>query len=70
MRLEIRPSNVPHFDRNPNTGHPFGQDAEVTIATQTIVHDAVHPSTLELPVVPGVKYVDRCSAAAWQAPFL
>lgn len=54
IRLEISSSNFPHYDRNPNTGHPVGQDARLESATQTILHDAAHPSYLELPVVPSV----------------
>ena len=37
IRLEVSSSNFPHFDRNPNTGHPFGQDAQLVTATQTIL---------------------------------
>lgn len=54
IRLEISSSNFPHFDRNPNTGRPFGEDAQLVSATQTIYHDAEHPSHVELPVAPGV----------------
>jgi hypothetical protein len=54
IRLEISSSNFPHFDRNPNTGHPAGQDAKLRTAAQTIYHDAARPSYLELPVVPGI----------------
>ena len=39
------------FDRNPNTGHPFGQDAELKVADQTIFHDKDHPSIITLPIV-------------------
>jgi hypothetical protein len=39
------------FDRNPNTGHPFGQDSELKIADQTIFHDKDRPSMLTLPIV-------------------
>jgi putative CocE/NonD family hydrolase len=52
IRLEISSSNYPRFDRNPNTGHPVGQDAELRTATQTILHDAAHPSHIVLPVIP------------------
>ena len=52
IRVEISSSNFPRFDRNPNTGHPLGQDAELRPATQTIVHDADHPSHILLPIVP------------------
>lgn len=51
-RVEISSSNFPRFDRNPNTGHPFGSDAELAKASQTIYHDAEHPSHLLLPFIP------------------
>ena len=51
IRLEVSSSNFPHYDRNPNTGHAFGQDAEMVAATQTIFHDPRRPSRVELPVV-------------------
>jgi putative CocE/NonD family hydrolase len=52
IRVEIASSNFPRYDRNPNTGHPAGTDAELWPATQTILHDAGHPSYILLPVIP------------------
>ncbi|MDP2953267.1 MAG: CocE/NonD family hydrolase, partial [Chloroflexota bacterium] len=52
LRLEIASSNFPRFDRNPNTGHPFGQDAELRPAIQTVYHESQFPSHVTLPVVP------------------
>jgi len=52
IRLDITSSNFPRWDRNPNTGHVFGEDSELVIAHQTILHDAEHPSYITLPVVP------------------
>ena len=52
IRLEISSSNFPRFDRNPNTGHKFGEDAEMRVAHQQISHDRGHPSHVVLPVVP------------------
>jgi putative CocE/NonD family hydrolase len=52
IRLQVTSSNFPRWDRNPNTGHPFGQDAELRTARQTILHDRQHPSHVLLPVVP------------------
>jgi len=52
IRVEVSSSNFPRFDRNPNTGHPFGTDAELVSAHQTILHDREHPSHLVLPVIP------------------
>ena len=52
IRVEITSSNFPQFDRNPNTGHDFGQDTEMSTADQTVYHDADHPSHIVLPVIP------------------
>lgn len=52
IRVEISSSNFPRFDRNPNTGHAFGADAELIKATQTVYHDAQHTSHILLPVIP------------------
>ncbi|MGO8745561.1 MAG: CocE/NonD family hydrolase [Thermoguttaceae bacterium] len=52
IRVEISSSNFPRFDRNPNTGHPFGADAELNKATQTVYHDAQYPSHILLPLIP------------------
>ena len=54
IRLEISSSNFPHFDRNPNTGRPFAEDSQLVTATQTIYHDAEHPSYIKLPIATGV----------------
>jgi len=52
IRLEVSSSNFPRFDRNPNTGGVFGEDAVLERATQTIHHTTARPSRLVLPVVP------------------
>jgi putative CocE/NonD family hydrolase len=52
IRLEIASSAFPKYDRNPNTGAPLGQSAELKTATQTIYHDRDHPSHVVLPVIP------------------
>ena len=52
LRLEVSSSNFPRFDRNLNTGHQPGLDAEMAVAQQTIFHDAQHPSHLLLPIIP------------------
>jgi hypothetical protein len=51
IRLEVSSSNFPRFDRNLNTGKLASTDAEFVKATNTIYHDATHPSALLLPVV-------------------
>ncbi len=52
IRLEVSSSNFPRFDRNPNTGHAFGTDAELRPAQQTIHHSSRYPSHVLLPVIP------------------
>jgi putative CocE/NonD family hydrolase len=52
IRLEVSSSNFPRFDRNLNTGHEHGTDAERRQAAQTVRHDRAYPSRLRLPVVP------------------
>ncbi len=54
IRLDITSSNFPRWDRNPNTGHDFGTDAEGVVAHQTILHDTEHPSYILLPIVPPI----------------
>ena len=51
LRLEVSSSNFPRFDKNLNTGKdaPVGQ--KLLPATNTIYHDADHPSALILPIV-------------------
>ena len=45
IRLEISSSNFPRFDRNPNTGHPYGVDSDLRPAAQTVhqAHDKFSP---------------------------
>ena len=52
IRLEVSSSNFPRFDRNLNTGQDAAANATMVQATNTILHDASHPSALVLPVVP------------------
>lgn len=52
IRLEVSSSNFPRFDRNPNSGKPFGTDTTVLKATQTIHHGGEAASHLLLPIIP------------------
>jgi len=52
IRVEISSSDFPQFAPNPNTGTPFGVSAKWQKATQTILHDPAHPSSITLPVIP------------------
>jgi len=50
--VEISSSNFNRWDRNPNTGHEFGMDAETIKANQTIYHYKKYPSHITLPIIP------------------
>ena len=52
LRLEISSSNFPRFDRNLNTGEEIKFARNSVVATNSILHDAQHPSALVLPVMP------------------
>jgi putative CocE/NonD family hydrolase len=49
--VHVTSSSFPRWDRNPNTGHRFGADAELRVAHQHILHDRDHPSRIILPIV-------------------
>ena len=51
LRLEVSSSNFPRFDRNMNTGEENARATRFVSATNTILHDAEHPSALTLPLV-------------------
>jgi uncharacterized protein len=53
IRIDISSSNFPRFDVNPNTGEPLGTDRRRIRADNTVYHDAVHPSHVILPIIPG-----------------
>jgi uncharacterized protein len=55
LRVDISSSNFPRFDLNPNTGEPLNNNRRTQIATNTVRHDAEHPSQIILPVVPATK---------------
>jgi putative CocE/NonD family hydrolase len=52
IRIDITSSNFPRFERNMNTGNPFGEDAQGIPAMQTIFHQSGHASYIDLPVIP------------------
>ena len=52
IRIEVASASFPQFDRNMNTGGPFGAETVGTPATQRVLHDAEHPSHVVLPIVP------------------
>ena len=52
IRIDVSSSRFPSFDRNPNTGDPFGTSSHLITARQTLLHDAAHPSRVILPIIP------------------
>jgi putative CocE/NonD family hydrolase len=52
LRVEIGSSNFPRFDRNLNTGQSAASSSVYVTATNTILHDAEHPSALVLAITP------------------
>ncbi len=51
IRVAVTSSSFPRFDRNLNTGGPFGQEAAGLPGFNTVFHDPVRPSHIVLPVV-------------------
>jgi len=51
IRVEVSSSNFPRFDRNLNTGQPAGDTSAFVRVTNTVLHDAQHPSALVLPII-------------------
>jgi uncharacterized protein len=52
LRLEVSSSNFPRFDRNLNTGADQATSREFVSVTNTVLHDAEHPSALLVPMIP------------------
>ena len=48
LRLQVSSSNFPRFDANPNTGEPSWSAVETRPAVQQVLHDAAHPSALQV----------------------
>jgi len=55
IRLDISSSNFPHYEVNPNTGENPAFSSRSQIAENTIYHNAVRASYIDLPVVPSAK---------------
>lgn len=52
IRVDISSSNFPRFDLNPNTGEPLNENRRWTIAVNSVYHDRLHPSHIQLPIIP------------------
>jgi putative CocE/NonD family hydrolase len=51
LRVDISSSCFDRYDRNPNTGLPFGQSATTVVAEQAIHHAPAAASCIRLPIV-------------------
>jgi putative CocE/NonD family hydrolase len=51
LRVDVSSSNFDRYDRNLNTGEPFGTGSKPVVARQLVHHDREHPSHVVLPVV-------------------
>ena len=52
VRLQISSAAFPKCDRNLNTGEPITSSTRMEVAENRIWHDAEHPSSVVLPVIP------------------
>ena len=50
LRVTVTSSCFPKWDRNLNTGGPFGREAEGQPAVNTVLRDRFRPSHITLPV--------------------
>jgi putative CocE/NonD family hydrolase len=51
LRVEVTSSEFPRYDRNLNTGGPFGEEVAGQVAVNTLYHDRSRPSCLMLPIL-------------------
>jgi predicted acyl esterase len=51
LRVDVSSSNFDRYDRNPNTGEPFGTARATIVADQLVHHDLERPSHVILPVL-------------------
>jgi len=51
LRVHVTSSDFPRYDRNLNTGGPFGEETRGQAARNAVFHDAARPSHLLLPVM-------------------
>lgn len=52
LRVHVTSSNFPRWDRNLNTGEHETKGVKMRVARQRILHDSMHPSRIELPIIP------------------
>ena len=52
IRIQVTSSDFPRYDRNLNTGGPFGEEIRGQVAVNTAFHEALQPSQVVLPMMP------------------
>ena len=52
FRVEVSSSCFNRYDRNTNTGEPFGKATGTVPAKQTVFHSREYPSHITLPIIP------------------
>jgi putative CocE/NonD family hydrolase len=52
LRVDVSSSNFPRFARNLNSGEDLANGTQMVKATNTVYHDAKHPSAIIVDVVP------------------
>lgn len=50
IRVHVTSSDFPRYDRNLNTGEPFGTEISGHVAENTVYHDVERPSHVVLPI--------------------
>jgi hypothetical protein len=55
LQVQVTSSDFPWYDRNLNTGGPFGEEVHGQVAANTIFRDAVRPSHVVLPLMPRLR---------------
>lgn len=51
IRVQVTSSDFTRYDRNLNTGGPFGEEVRGQVAVNTVFHDAMRPSHVVMPVM-------------------
>jgi putative CocE/NonD family hydrolase len=51
LRVEVTSSDFPRYDRNLNTGGPFGEETQGQVTVNTVLHDVTYASHIMLPVM-------------------
>ena len=67
IRLQVSSGAHPLFNRNAGTGEPLATGANLRSADQEVFHDAAHPSSVTLHVVPLLETGSLGAALGWRS---